>query len=660
MKIAVRVLIMLFSFTSGGSLLGADTYVLYDPSCMDRLEYGYGFTSTGQEYLKYSIRLASRETLILEVGSKEDARVRNFTEGKLIDCSDSELSRDLLNKVREREGKVFVVEQLGSNRYQVAEVEFASFLQQGNSIVYDAGQYGFRFSPQTTRAGQEVSQGKNEQLQITYRGTTDYECASAYVLRRSFQLTPNSYTDLILVPGLGIVVERPNTSSNNTYQVRQINGQNVSSFMQDFCLRTGSRPVAESDSRDSRGGSQSWDSSGQESSQSQGANYHIVEKGETLYSISRKYNVSVEELRRWNGLGNSNLIKPGRELRVSPSSAMAERGSDDRGGGFQWRDEREPASAGDDSVEPWDTTSGYHIVRPGETVALLALRYGYTEKRFRDMNNLGRDEFIKAGQRLKTSHCPSPGETPQDAGYRSSWQDRGVGAGSTSDGSESGQQGFSDSEDYPVPYNDFSLPRHLGRERDYDTSTASTPPTERRGSYDFEPYGGGFSSLDQERRPEGYGAYRDRREDSEADIYPNTDYYPPQSYADDDYTAEERTRGIPQEYGDQPRRRSGFGTPIPQTGNYRGYDQQNDQQMRDPFSPEAEQDRQTDYSRNRPQSYDAYPTGNPNRRSVHRVKEGENLKSIARRYNTSVERLRRINNMDKNEVVIPFQKIYIE
>ena len=32
---------------------------------------------------------------------------------------------------------------------------------------------------------------------------------------------------------------------------------------------------------------------------------HTVETGETIFSISRKYNVSVEELQRLNGLGTS-------------------------------------------------------------------------------------------------------------------------------------------------------------------------------------------------------------------------------------------------------------------------------------------------------------------------------------------------------------------
>lgn len=46
------------------------------------------------------------------------------------------------------------------------------------------------------------------------------------------------------------------------------------------------------------------------------ATMHTVEKGETLYRISRQYGVSVQDLKDWNNLSN-NLISIGQELIVS-------------------------------------------------------------------------------------------------------------------------------------------------------------------------------------------------------------------------------------------------------------------------------------------------------------------------------------------------------
>jgi len=43
---------------------------------------------------------------------------------------------------------------------------------------------------------------------------------------------------------------------------------------------------------------------------------HLVQKGDTLYSISKRYGISVEELKGFNNLINNN-IKIGEVLKVS-------------------------------------------------------------------------------------------------------------------------------------------------------------------------------------------------------------------------------------------------------------------------------------------------------------------------------------------------------
>ncbi len=45
--------------------------------------------------------------------------------------------------------------------------------------------------------------------------------------------------------------------------------------------------------------------------------YHQVKTGETLYQISRRYDLSVAELRRLNNLKEGDLIRPGQKLVVS-------------------------------------------------------------------------------------------------------------------------------------------------------------------------------------------------------------------------------------------------------------------------------------------------------------------------------------------------------
>jgi LysM repeat protein len=44
------------------------------------------------------------------------------------------------------------------------------------------------------------------------------------------------------------------------------------------------------------------------------ASLHIVREKETLYSIAKKYSITVEQLREWNKLAGNNGLKTGQEL----------------------------------------------------------------------------------------------------------------------------------------------------------------------------------------------------------------------------------------------------------------------------------------------------------------------------------------------------------
>ncbi len=51
--------------------------------------------------------------------------------------------------------------------------------------------------------------------------------------------------------------------------------------------------------------------------------WHRVHRGETLWSVSRKYQLSVASLRRWNNLDDSEPLHPGQRLRIAPPPGRA-------------------------------------------------------------------------------------------------------------------------------------------------------------------------------------------------------------------------------------------------------------------------------------------------------------------------------------------------
>jgi LysM repeat protein len=106
--------------------------------------------------------------------------------------------------------------------------------------------------------------------------------------------------------------------------------------------------------------------------------YHEVKQGETLYSISRLYNITVIELKALNDM-QTDTIHVGEELIVVPLN------------GEKAREE----IANDNPDEPV-----YHIVKEKDTLYSLSRKYNVTPEQIRRLNNI-LDNTIPIGVKLR-------------------------------------------------------------------------------------------------------------------------------------------------------------------------------------------------------------------------------------------------------------------
>ncbi|RMG66783.1 MAG: LysM peptidoglycan-binding domain-containing protein [Calditrichaeota bacterium] len=124
-----------------------------------------------------------------------------------------------------------------------------------------------------------------------------------------------------------------------------------------------------------------------------------VKSGDTLWDVARRYGVSVRQLRRWNGLGYSRIIRPGQVLNIwlkpdqsAPALAEAQpEGGPLVGTGVRLgKNEPEAASTGSKQV---------HIVRRGDTLWDIAQRYGVSIRQLKLWNHK-RTNTIRPGEKL--------------------------------------------------------------------------------------------------------------------------------------------------------------------------------------------------------------------------------------------------------------------
>jgi murein DD-endopeptidase MepM/ murein hydrolase activator NlpD len=104
---------------------------------------------------------------------------------------------------------------------------------------------------------------------------------------------------------------------------------------------------------------------------------HVVVSGDTIYSISRLYQVSQEELMRRNGIADASRIQVGMRLTIPSGTAT-------------------PVP-----VVQSATATVEYTVSPNETLYSIARSRGITVQGLRDMNGFSRDYVLRSGQRIR-------------------------------------------------------------------------------------------------------------------------------------------------------------------------------------------------------------------------------------------------------------------
>ncbi len=105
---------------------------------------------------------------------------------------------------------------------------------------------------------------------------------------------------------------------------------------------------------------------------------HTIQRGETLYSLARKYGVSVSDITAANGITDATKVNAGQSIRIPTKSSFV------------------PNS----SVSSVTATDEYKIQR-GDTYYSLSRKYGISVNELLEMNDLEANSVLKIGQVLK-------------------------------------------------------------------------------------------------------------------------------------------------------------------------------------------------------------------------------------------------------------------
>ena len=134
---------------------------------------------------------------------------------------------------------------------------------------------------------------------------------------------------------------------------------------------------------------------------------HVVQAGESLWSISQKYGIRLAALKSKNRIRKDADLRPGMVLNLQESRK--------RGEEIPVIVPQTPASAAPTLNQPAATPStveelsaqthesrpSFHTVSPGETLFSISKKYGLTVAQLKELNGIGEQNLITVGQKLR-------------------------------------------------------------------------------------------------------------------------------------------------------------------------------------------------------------------------------------------------------------------
>ncbi|MCR5620241.1 MAG: LysM peptidoglycan-binding domain-containing protein [Treponema sp.] len=121
----------------------------------------------------------------------------------------------------------------------------------------------------------------------------------------------------------------------------------------------------------------------------QASSTYTVEKGDTLYSISRKYGISVAELSRENNIKNDNIIYIGQKLSIPvPTAEKAE-------------SERSTPATVKKASENKSRQYDVYTVQSGDTFYNIAKVNDISIAKLKELNSINDESKLRVGQKLK-------------------------------------------------------------------------------------------------------------------------------------------------------------------------------------------------------------------------------------------------------------------
>ncbi|MEM6967174.1 MAG: LysM peptidoglycan-binding domain-containing protein [Bacteroidota bacterium] len=238
----VNVLLLFFLLTTVPSL-GTSIYIDYNASkdCMDSYEYA----KDGNEetpYLFFHLKVSDNEKIILEAG--EDYTPRQYKPAGTESCAELDRDEQFVDDVNKGTMEVFIVQEhtYGFRIYKVKKAEY----YYNTNISFGSKSETFKFAYYYNQSVSGNLATKGSKADVFFSEKDDKDCLTRYKFRVKTDPTRNGLSDMTILPEIGVLYKKsdpmPPLAVGEKLELRKINNYNIVDYLGLICKFYGGKP----------------------------------------------------------------------------------------------------------------------------------------------------------------------------------------------------------------------------------------------------------------------------------------------------------------------------------------------------------------------------------------------------------------------------------
>jgi LysM repeat protein len=444
-------------------------YLDYDNNdCMSRYEYRLSNSLLGGGYIVYHVFKNKTERMALEVGTENINHAVKKPTGT-ISCGTIRVTEDIVRRINAGLTEVYVV-RAENGGYNVSKVSMASFSRVAdNKITHFGPDFGLNYTLGSFAGTENLGMDSNKPS-VYFQGEDDSKCQAEYAFRKIPMETCKPYTNFSYIPNIGVVQEatglNDEQTTRNTMTLTRINNHPLDTYLAAQCqgesladasilkqkatvappgavvesTPPASQPIASAPATEydliSKGTPVETPATAPKKepveapvkkivcNKSASPGVHIVQQEETLYGISRKNGITLDQLRAWNSIpADQTLIKPCTALYTTAPTTYEKGATETKRINTKpviLKDATELAKATvkkttKATIAKTPTTKSAttlsattHTVAKGESLGAIACKYGYTLDKLMEMNELTSDKIYVGQELIVSDKCNCP------------------------------------------------------------------------------------------------------------------------------------------------------------------------------------------------------------------------------------------------------------